>query len=62
MHHTDIVFSVRKEPDCGFVAEAIGHAIVTQAETMEELRRMVADAVNCHFDPAERPRVIRFCF
>ena len=55
----EIIFSVEEEPEGGFVAEALGHAIVTQGETMEELRRMVRDAVRCHFEPADRPSVIR---
>jgi len=55
----EIVFSVQEEPEGGFVAEALGHAIVTQAETLEELRRMVRDAVRCHFDENEMPKIIR---
>ena len=55
----EIIFNVEEDPAGGFVAEALGHAIVTQGETMEELRRMVQDAVRCHFDPGERPGVIR---
>ena len=34
----------------GYVATAVGHGITTQAETIPELKRMVADAVRCHFD------------
>jgi predicted RNase H-like HicB family nuclease len=55
----EIIFMVEEEPEGGFVAEALGHAIVTQGDTMDELRKMVRDAVRCHFDPAEMPRVIR---
>jgi predicted RNase H-like HicB family nuclease len=55
----EIIFTVEEEPEGGFVAEALGHAIVTQGETMEELRRMVRDAVRCHFDSEEMPRLIR---
>ena len=59
MAQGEIIFTVEEEPEGGFVAEALGHAIVTQGDTMEELRRMVQDAVRCHFDPEERPGVIR---
>jgi predicted RNase H-like HicB family nuclease len=31
----------------------------TQAETMDELREMVRDAVKCHFEENSTPRVIR---
>jgi len=56
---SEIIFSVQEEPEGGFVAEALGHAIVTQGDTMEELRRMVRDAVRCHFEPGDMPVVIR---
>jgi predicted RNase H-like HicB family nuclease len=38
---------------------ALGYSIFTQAETFDELKAMVQDAVATHFEPAERPRVIR---
>lgn len=62
MARGEIIFSVEQEPEGGFVAEALGHAIVTQAETMDELRQMVRDAVRCHFSAEEMPAVIRLHF
>jgi len=56
---SEIIFTVEEESEGGYVAEALGHAIVTQGDTLEELRRMVRDAVRCHFEPEERPAVIR---
>lgn len=45
--------------DGGYVASAIGHGIHTQAETLEELRSNILDAVSCYFDDAtEVPTVI----
>lgn len=41
------------EIDGGLVATALGHAIATQGDTVEELREMVRDAVRCHFGDAE---------
>jgi hypothetical protein len=55
----EIIFSVEESPEGGFEARALGHSIFTQAETVEELRAMVQDAVRCHFDDADRPHVIR---
>ena len=55
----EIIFSVEEDPEGGYVAEALGHAIVTQADSMDELRKMVRDAVRCHFDQESMPRVIR---
>lgn len=55
----EIVFSVSESPDGGFDAKALGHSIFTEADTLEELRSAVQDAVRCHFDEAERPSLIR---
>ena len=59
MADTEIIFSVEESPEGGYEARALGHAIFTQAETLDELRFMVRDAVRCHFDDAARPRQIR---
>ena len=58
----EVVFVVEQEPAGGYVATATGHAIVTQADSEAELRTMVRDAVQCHFDPDQRPRRIRLQF
>ncbi|MGH7213564.1 MAG: 2-oxoisovalerate dehydrogenase [Tepidisphaeraceae bacterium] len=43
----------------GYNARAVGASIFTQAETREELERMVRDAVRCHFEPEETaPKLI----
>ena len=57
----EIVFDVREdEDDGGYLACALGCAIRTQADTLEDLRRNILDAVDCYFDdPEQVPRVIR---
>lgn len=60
---SEIIFQVEAdEIDGGYVATALGHSIVTQGETLEELRIMVRDAVRCHFDEQARPSLIRLHF
>jgi len=59
MANSEIIFSVEESPEGGYEAQALGHDIFTQGETMEELREMVRDAVRCHFDGDSAPRVIR---
>ena len=59
MNGTEIIFEVEESPEGGFEARALGHAIFTEAETLDELRGMVRDAVRCHFDPETPPRLIR---
>jgi predicted RNase H-like HicB family nuclease len=62
MPRSEIIFAVEEAPEGGYVAEALGHDIVTQAETLDELRRMVRNAVRCHFEPQETPAMIRLHF
>ena len=56
---TEIIFEVEESPEGGYDARALGHSIYTQAETIDELKAMLQDAVRCHFEENERPRVIR---
>lgn len=58
---SEIIFEVKEdEVDGGYTASALGYGIHTQAETLEELRQMVREAVECYFDnAAEAPKLIR---
>jgi predicted RNase H-like HicB family nuclease len=57
--NSEIIFEVEEAPEGGYDARALGHSIYTQAETIDELKAMLQDAVRCHFEENERPRVIR---
>ncbi len=56
-----IVFVIQEdEIDGGYIARALCHGITTQAETIAELKIMIADALRCHFDTeSEIPKIIR---
>jgi len=55
----EIIFLIEESPDGGYEAKALSAPIFTEADTLDELRIMVRDAVVCHFDEADRPRIIR---
>jgi hypothetical protein len=59
MPDSEIIFSIQESPEGGYEARALGHAIFTQGETMDELRRNVREAVHCHFGEGHAPAVIR---
>ena len=59
MPDSEIIFSVQESPEGGYEARALGHSIFTQADTFEELKRNVREAVHCHFDEGTAPPVIR---
>jgi predicted RNase H-like HicB family nuclease len=54
----EIVFLVEESQDGGYSARAVNQSIVTQGETMEELRSMISDAVRCHFVEEEMPKYV----
>ncbi|MSQ33081.1 MAG: 2-oxoisovalerate dehydrogenase [Dehalococcoidia bacterium] len=59
MDTNEIIFLVEDSAEGGYEARALGHSIYTQAESLDELRATVEDAVRCHFEEKERPRMIR---
>ena len=60
MANQEIIFLVQESPEGGYEARALGYSIFTQGESLEELRKMVRDAVTCHFDDSEsKPSLIR---
>jgi hypothetical protein len=55
----EIIFIVDEAPEGGYLARALGASIYTEADTFEALKKNVPDAVVCHFEDANRPKVIR---
>ncbi len=58
----EVVFTVEEAPEGGWVAWAAGASIVTEAETMAQLHERVREAVGCHFDGDDAPKLIRLHF
>jgi len=58
MINKEIIFIVEEYPEGGYGASALGHPIITEAESWDRLRENVRDAVKCHFEEAERPKII----
>jgi predicted RNase H-like HicB family nuclease len=59
---TEIIFLVEESPEGGYTARALGESVFTDGDTLEELRRNVREAVDCHFEEGEGPRLIRLHF
>jgi len=58
----ELIFLVEEADEGGFTARALGESIFTQAETLDELKNFIKDAVKCHFDVAKLPKLIRLHF
>jgi len=59
MKPKEVIFAVEESPEGGYEAHALGYAIYTQADSLDELRQAVREAVQCHFEEDSRPAVIR---
>jgi hypothetical protein len=53
---------LKKAPEGGVTARALGESIFTEAGDIPGLHANVRDAVQCHFDDENAPRVIRLHF
>ena len=58
----ELIFLVEDAPEGGYTARALGASVFTEAEDLESLREQVRDAVRCHFDEVQGPRVTRLHF
>lgn len=55
----EILFVVEEADDGSYRASAIGAAIHTEADCLDELHREIRDAVHCHFEDGAAPPLIR---
>ena len=55
----EILFVVEEAEDGSYRANAVGQAIHTEADSLNELHQEIRDAVHCHFDEGQAPPLIR---
>ena len=58
----EIIFLVEESLEGGYEARALETSIHTEADNLIDLREAIRDAVKCHFDEKELPRIIRLHF
>lgn len=55
----EIIFLIEEAPEGGLQARALGYSIFTEADSFEQLKVAVQDAVQCHFESSQKPPLIR---
>ncbi len=55
----ELIFLVEEAPEGGFTARALGASIFAEADDWDGLQTHIRDAVRCHFDEGQAPKVIR---
>ena len=58
----ELIFIVEEAPEGGYIARALGESIFTEAEDLGQLHEAVRDAVRCHFEENQGPKMIRLHF
>lgn len=54
----EIIFIVEESSEGGFEAKALGHSIFTEADTIDELKQNIREAIHCHFE-TNAPSIVR---
>ncbi len=55
----EIIFLIEEALEGGYTAKAIGESSFTEADAMEEIKKNIKEAVECHFDEGKKPKLIR---
>ncbi len=58
----EIIFMVEEAPEGGYLARALGQSIFAEGDDLAALHANVRDAVRCHFDDGQAPKVLRLHF
>ena len=58
----EIIFLIEDAPEGGFIARALDVSIFTEGDDINDLHDKVRDAVDCHFEPSNKPKIIRLHF
>jgi predicted RNase H-like HicB family nuclease len=55
----ETIFLVKEDIEGGYTAKALSLPIFTEAETLEELKEKIKDALKCHFEnEKDIPKII----
>jgi hypothetical protein len=58
----EIIFIVEDAPEGGFIARALGLSIFVEADDLVTLHSEIRDAVHCHFEDKQQPKMVRLHF
>lgn len=55
----ELIFLVQDSPEGGYEVRALGESILTEGETIEKIKTNIREAVRCHFEEEDRPKLVR---
>jgi predicted RNase H-like HicB family nuclease len=57
--NSEIIFVIEEAVEGGYTARSLGASIFTEGETLSEVKVNIKDAIACHFEDDEMPKIIR---
>ena len=58
----EIIFLIEEAPEGGYTARALDESTFTEGRDLDEVRKNIREAVTCHFEPENKPKMIRLHF
>ena len=58
----ELIFLIEESLEGGYEVRALETPIHTEAESLTELKETIRDAVKCHFNDIDAPKIIRLHF
>jgi hypothetical protein len=58
----ELIFLIEEAPEGGYTARALGVLMFAEADTVDDLHEQIRDAVRCHFEEGQAPKVVRLHF
>lgn len=58
----EIFFLIEEAKEGGYIASAIGQSIITEADTLDELKANIREATVCHFEEGQAPQIAHLHF
>lgn len=59
MAMNELIMLVQESSEGGLEARALGASIFVQGDTMKELQEAAREAILCHYEPGQGPRLVR---
>lgn len=56
---TELFFLIEEAPEGGWTARALGESLFTEGDSLDELKENIKEAVACHFDDENKPKLLR---
>jgi len=57
-----IQFLIQKVREDGYIAKAVDESIFTEGDTIEEIKRNISEAIECHFEDKHKPTFIQYTY